>query len=36
MRAVPELVFIVDDVEEKAERIMKLFEQIEGESSDAK
>lgn len=36
MRAVPELVFIIDDVEEKAERIMKLFEQIEGESSDAK
>lgn len=36
MRVVPELMFIIDDVEEKAERIMKLFEQIEGESSDAK
>ena len=35
MRIVPELHFIVDDVEEKAERIMKLFEQIEGDDSDA-
>ena len=36
MRVVPELHFIVDDVEEKAERMMKLFEQIEGDCSDAK
>ena len=36
MRVVPELHFIVDDVEEKAERMMKLFEQIEGDGSDAK
>ena len=28
MRNVPELMFVVDEVEEKAERILKLFEQI--------
>lgn len=31
MRNVPELNFIVDEVEEKAERIMKLFDQIESD-----
>ena len=31
MRNVPELSFIVDEVEEKAERILKLFEKIETE-----
>ena len=31
MRNVPELMFVVDEVEEKAERILKLFEQIETE-----
>lgn len=30
LRIVPELMFIIDEVEEKAERVMKLFEQIEG------
>lgn len=29
IRTVPELIFIVDDVEEKAEKIMKLFKVIE-------
>ncbi len=29
LRTVPDLVFIVDDVEERAERVLKLFEQIE-------
>lgn len=32
LRTIPELVFIVDDLEEKAERVMKLFEQIEEEN----
>lgn len=32
MRNVPELMFIVDEVEEKAERILKLFEKIETET----
>lgn len=36
LRNTPELMFIVDDVEEKASKIMKLFEQIEGELSDDK
>lgn len=36
MRVVPELLFIVDDLEEKAERVLKLFEQIEGVSADDK
>ena len=31
MRNVPELSFIVDEVEEKAEKILKLFEKIETE-----
>lgn len=29
IRTVPELMFIVDDLEEKAEKIMKLFKEIE-------
>ena len=32
MRNVPELLFIVDEVEEKAEKILKLFKQIETEN----
>lgn len=36
LRNTPELVFIVDDLEEKSSRIMKLFEQIEGEKPDDK
>lgn len=36
LRIVPELVFIVDNLEEKAERVMKLFEKIEEESSNLK
>ena len=35
-RTVPDLIFIVDDVEEKAEKIYKLFEQIEEELPDIK
>ena len=35
LRTVPELMFIVDDVDEKAERIMKLFAEIEGSDSNA-
>ncbi len=35
MRVVPDLMFIVDDVEEKAEKIMKLFAEIEGSDSNA-
>ena len=35
LRIVPELVFIVDDVDEKAERVMKLFKEIEGDGSNA-
>ena len=31
LRTVPELLFIVDDVEEKAERVLKLFDKIEAE-----
>ena len=31
MRNVPELVFIVDDVEERAEKVLKLFDKIEAE-----
>ena len=34
LRIVPELMFIVDDLEEKAERVLKLFEQIEGETTN--
>ena len=29
LRSVPELMFIVDDVEERAERVLKLFDKIE-------
>ena len=35
LRTVPELMFIVDDLDEKAERVMKLFKEIEGDNSDA-
>ena len=31
LRTIPDLLFIVDDVEEKAERVLKLFEKIETE-----
>ncbi|MBR7172494.1 MAG: 30S ribosome-binding factor RbfA [Clostridia bacterium] len=31
LRNVPELMFIVDDVEERAERVLKLFDQIEAD-----
>jgi len=36
LRTVPELTFIVDEVEERASRVLKLFEQIEGESNDVR
>ena len=36
LRIVPELLFIVDDLEEKAERVMKLFEEIEEENPNLK
>lgn len=36
LRNTPELMFIVDDFDEKASKIMKLFEQIEGDLSDDK
>ena len=36
LRTVPELMFIVDEVEERASRVLKLFEQIEGETSDVR
>lgn len=36
LKNVPELVFIVDEVEERAEKVMKLFEQIEGENNDVR
>lgn len=36
LRTVPELMFVVDDVDEKAERVMKLFKEIEGDDSNAK
>ena len=35
LRVVPDLMFIVDDVDEKAERVLKLFKEIEGDGSDA-
>ncbi len=35
-RNVPDLLFIVDNVEEKAEKIYKLFQQIENELPDLK
>ena len=31
LRNVPELMFIVDDIEERAERVLKLFDKIETE-----
>lgn len=31
LRNIPDLIFIVDDVEERAERVLKLFEKIENE-----
>lgn len=31
LRNVPELMFIVDDVEERAERVLKLFDKIEAD-----
>jgi ribosome-binding factor A len=34
LRNVPELVFIVDEVEERAAKVLKLFEQIEGDLHD--
>lgn len=36
LRVVPELTFIVDEVEDRASRVLKLFEQIEGESNDVR
>ncbi|MBR3885552.1 MAG: 30S ribosome-binding factor RbfA [Clostridia bacterium] len=36
LRTVPEMTFIVDEVEERASRVLKLFEQIEGESNDVR
>ena len=36
LRTVPELMFVVDEVEERAAKVMKLFEQIEGESNDVR
>ncbi len=35
-RKMPDLMFLVDDVEEKAERVLKLFEQIESEDISLK
>ncbi|MBQ8451429.1 MAG: 30S ribosome-binding factor RbfA [Clostridia bacterium] len=35
MRIVPDLIFIVDEFEEKSERVLKLFQKIE-EETDAK
>ena len=36
LRTVPELTFIVDEVEERAEKVLKLFEQIEGDLHDVR
>lgn len=36
LRNVPELLFIVDEVEERAEKVLKLFEQIEGDLKDVR
>ena len=36
LRNVPELIFIVDEVEERAAKVLKLFEQIEGDSHDVR
>ncbi len=35
LRNVPELMFIVDDVEERAERVLKLFDKIEADLKDS-
>lgn len=35
MRSVPELMFIVDDVEERAEKVLKLFDKIEAELKES-
>ena len=36
LKNVPELVFIVDEVEERAAKVLKLFEQIEGDLHDVR
>ena len=36
LRNVPELMFIVDEVEERAAKVLKLFEQIEGDLHDVR
>lgn len=36
LRTIPDLMFIADEVEERAEKVMKLFEQIEGELNDVR
>lgn len=36
LRSVPELMFIVDEVEERAAKVLKLFEQIEGDLHDVR
>ena len=36
LRTVPELMFIVDEVEERAAKVLKLFEQIEGDLHDVR
>lgn len=33
MRTVPDILFVVDDVTERAEKVLKLFEKIEAEES---
>ena len=33
LKNVPDLLFIVDEVEERAEKVMKLFKQIEGDEN---
>ena len=35
MRSVPELMFIVDDLEERAEKVLKLFDKIEAELKES-
>jgi len=36
LRTVLDMTFIVYEVEERASRVLKLFEQIEGESNDVR
>lgn len=36
LRNVPELLFVVDEVEERAAKVLKLFEQIEGDLHDVR